>query len=92
MTAIRSDAFPALLPFPDLRMGGGSTAHWAALAAEHGWPIGVIDATPIRHTRPIGDAYPRGDAVAEAEAFLRTRPYVPRDEAQQTLAVYRDRR
>jgi hypothetical protein len=92
VTAIRADAFPELLPFPDLQMGWGLDAHWAAIAAEHDWPIGVVDATPIRHTRPIGDAYPRADAVAEAEAFLRTRPYVPREEAQQTLAVYRDRR
>jgi GT2 family glycosyltransferase len=92
VTAIRADAFAELLPFPDLQMGWGLDAHWAAVAAEHDWPIGVIDATPIRHTRPIADAYPRDDAVAEAEAFLRTRPYVPRDEAQQTVAVYRDRR
>ena len=92
VTAIRSDAFTTLLPFPDLQMGWGLDAHWAAVAAEHGWPVGVIDATPIRHTRPIADAYPRGAAVAEAEAFLRTRPYVPRHEAQETLAVYRDRR
>ena len=92
VTAIRSDAFTTLLPFPDLQMGWGLDAHWAAVAAEQGWPVGVIDATPIRHTRPIADTYPRGAAVAEAEAFLRTRPYVPRHEAQETLAVYRDRR
>jgi GT2 family glycosyltransferase len=92
VTAIRAEAFPVLLPFPDLRMGWGLDAHWSAVAAERGWPIGVVDATPLRHTRPVADAYPRGEAVAEAEAFLRTRPYVPRDEAQRTLAVYRDRR
>jgi GT2 family glycosyltransferase len=92
VTAIRADAFGVLLPFPDLRMGWGLDAHWSAVAAERGWPIGVVDATPIRHTRPVAEAYARGEAVAEAEAFLRTRPYVPRDEAQRTLAVYRDRR
>ncbi len=92
VTAIRADAFPTLLPFPDLRMGWGLDAHWAAVAAEQDWPIGVIDATAIRHTRPVADAYPRDDAVAEAESFLATRPYVTRDEAQKTLAVYRDRR
>ena len=33
VTAIRADAFHALLPFPDLQMGWGLDAHWGALAA-----------------------------------------------------------
>jgi GT2 family glycosyltransferase len=90
VTAIRSTAYPVMLPFPELHMGWGLDAHWAALAAERGWPVGVVDATPIRHTRPVAGDYPRADALAEAREFLRTRPYLTREQAQQTLAVYRD--
>jgi GT2 family glycosyltransferase len=90
VTAFHRDTFEVLLPFPEgLRMGWGLDVHWAAVAREHGWPIGVVDATPIAHTlRPAGDAYARDAAVAEAEAFLEGRPYVRRDEVR-TLAVHR---
>ena len=58
VTAIRADAFDALLPFPDLQMGWGLDAYWSALAAEHGWKLGVIDAVPVRHVQPVAAAYP----------------------------------
>lgn len=87
--AFHKDAFATLLPFPPLKAGWGLDAHWAALAREHGWRIGVIDATPIRHAvRPIADSYRRADAVAEAQAFLARRPYVTAAEAQRTLATH----
>jgi GT2 family glycosyltransferase len=89
VTAFHRDTFATLLPFPELRMGWGLDAHWAAVAREHGWRIGVVDATPVGHTlRPAGDAYPREAAAAEARAFLAERPYVRRDEVR-TLAVHR---
>lgn len=82
--------FDTLLPFPALRAGWGLDSHWAALAREHGWRIGVIDALPIRHiSRPIADSYRRDDAVAESRAFLADRPYVTAVEAQRTLATHR---
>ena len=87
--ALGDGAAAELLPFPDLRMGWGLDAAWSALAAERGWPIGVIDATPIRHLRPVASSYPRDAAIAEAEAFLDGRAYVTRDEAAETLAEYR---
>jgi hypothetical protein len=37
----------------------------------------------------VAEAYPREQAVAEAQTFLDGRPYVPRAEAQRTLAVHR---
>ena len=46
VTAIRADAFDALLPFPDLQMGWGLDAYWSALAERRGWKLGVIDAVP----------------------------------------------
>ena len=88
MTAFHRDTFGALLPFPGLRMGWGLDVHWSALAREHGWPIGVVDATPILHAVPAAAAYGRDDAVAEARAFLDGRPYVRRDEAR-TLRTHR---
>jgi GT2 family glycosyltransferase len=89
VTAIRADAFHALLPFPDLQMGWGLDSHWGAIAAERGWPVGVVDATPIRHLHPVAANYPREEAMAETAEFLATRPYVTRDEAAEVVAEYR---
>jgi GT2 family glycosyltransferase len=89
VTAIHRDAFSALLPFPDLRMGWGLDSHWSAVALERGWPVGIVDATPVRHLRPVAGDYPRDAAVAEAEAFLDGRAYVTREQAGETLAEHR---
>lgn len=88
--AFHRDAFATLLPFPPLKAGWGLDSHWAALARERGWPIGVVDATPVRHAmRPIADDYRHADAMAEARAFLAERPYATAAEAQRTLATHR---
>jgi GT2 family glycosyltransferase len=88
VTAIAARAFDDLLPFPDLQMGWGLDAHWGAIAEGRGWPVGVIDATPIRHTRPVAAEYPREAAVQEARAFLANRPYISRDQAQETVQAH----
>ena len=89
VTAFDRVAAAELLPFPELRMGWGLDVHWAATAREHGWPIGIVDATPIAHTlRPAAATYPRDAAIAEARSFLKGRSYVPRDEVR-TLVVHR---
>jgi GT2 family glycosyltransferase len=90
VTAIRADAFEALLPFPDLQMGWGLDAYWSALAAERGWKLGVIDAVPVRHVRPVAAAYPRAAAVAEADRFLAGKPYMSRERAGEVVQEYRD--
>jgi GT2 family glycosyltransferase len=82
VTAFAAPAFAALLPFPGLRMGWGLDAHWGAVAQEHGWRAGIVDATPIMHTTPVGGGYDRAAAVAEARAFLASRPYVTRAQAR----------
>src|SRR4051794_16800580 len=89
VTALSAEAAAVLLPFPDLQMGWGLDAHWSAVAAERGWPIGVIDATPVRHLRPVAGDYPRDAAIAEAEAFLDGRAYVTRAAAEEVLAEHR---
>jgi hypothetical protein len=86
VVGIHSSTFSELLPFPPLQAGWGLDVHWAALAREHGWRIGVIDATPVRHgIRRVAASYDRHRAVAEAERFLADRPYVRASEAQRTL-------
>jgi len=87
VTAFAAPTFDALLPFPDLRMGWGLDAHWGAVAQEHGWRAGIVDATPILHTTPVGGGYERAAAVAEAHAFLATRPYVTRAQARWTRRI-----
>ena len=90
VTAFASATFGILLPFPDLHMGWGLDLHWSALAREHGWRCGVIDAVAIRHrVAPAGSAYSREEAIAEARAFLAERPYLSAREAQRTLTTHR---
>jgi hypothetical protein len=90
VSAFNAAVFDALLPFPALRAGWGLDLHWSAVAASNGWPIGVIDATPIRHgLRQIASAYDRDGAVDEARAFLADRPYTKAADAQRTLRMHR---
>jgi GT2 family glycosyltransferase len=88
--AFHRPTFDVLLPFPPLRYGWGLDLHWSALAREHGWREGIVDATPIRHgLRRIAASYDRTHAVNEARAFLAERPYTPAEEAQRTIARHR---
>ena len=90
VTAFSRRVADELLPFPDLRMGWGLDLHWAALAAERGWRLGVVDALPVRHeSRPVGGAYSAEEATAEAQRFLANRPYLQAADAGRTLRVHR---
>jgi GT2 family glycosyltransferase len=90
VTAFASVTFAVLLPFPELRMGWGLDVHWAAVAREHGWRCGVVDAVSISHVAaPAAASYPRLQAVEEARAFLAERPYLPAAEADRTLTTHR---
>ena len=90
VTAFARATFATLLPFPQLRMGWGLDLHWAALAREHGWRCGILDAVAIGHrAAPAGAAYGHSQAIAEAREFLDGRPYVRADEAERTLATHR---
>ena len=90
LTAFGRRAAGELLPFPELRYGWGLDLHWGALAAERGWRVGVVDATPVRHeSAPVGSAYPRADAETEAADFLASRPYISAERAGEVLAVHR---
>ncbi len=89
--AFQAATFHALLPFPPLRTGWGLDAHWSAIAGEHGWRLGVIDATAVGHgLRRVATAYDRQAAIAEARCFLHRRPYIRASDAQTTLCVHRN--
>jgi hypothetical protein len=90
ITAFSRRAAGELLPFPDLKMGWGLDLHWAALAEQRGWRLGVIDALPVRHeTRPVGGTYAIDEATTEAQRFLASHPYLDAREAGRTLRKYR---
>jgi hypothetical protein len=90
LTAFGAGPAAELLPFPGLRYGWGLDLHWAALAAERGWRLGVVDATPVRHeSATVGSTYRRADAEAEATAFLADRPHLTAARAEEVIAVHR---
>jgi hypothetical protein len=90
VTAFHRSIAPALLPFPALRMGWGLDLHWAGLARERGWRLGIVDATPVRHeARVTATGYDRGAAVEEMRAFLDRRPHIDRDAALEVLERHR---
>jgi hypothetical protein len=90
LTAFGRRAAAGLLPFPELRFGWGLDLHWAALAADAGWRLGVVDATPVRHeSATVGSAYPRAEAEAEATEFLASRPHLPASRAGEVVAAHR---
>ena len=90
VTAFGRTAAAELLPFPELRYGWGLDLHWAAVAAERGWRLGVVDALPVRHEfGVVAAAYLREDAVDEAARFLAERPYLPSERAGEVVAVHR---
>ena len=89
-TAFGRRAAADLLPFPELRFGWGLDLHWAALAKQRGWRLGVVDATPVRHeSTTVGSAYPRADTEAEASDFLASRPHLPASRTDEVVAVHR---
>lgn len=90
VTGFGRRAAAGLLPFPELRFGWGLDNHWAALARERGWRLGVLDALAVRHERQrVATTYTHAEAIDEAQRFLAGRPYLSAIEAQRTLATVR---
>jgi hypothetical protein len=90
VTAFSRRAQEELLPFPPLRYGWGLDLHWAALAAERGWRLGIVDALAVRHeSSPVGAAYSADAAIEEAQRFLADRPYLPSSRVADVVAVHR---
>ncbi len=90
LVAFHRDAFAALLPFPELTVGWGVDAYWGALAAEHGWRVGVVDATAISHAlRPVATSYDQSAALAQSRAFLADHPHLTPAQAARTFQTHR---
>lgn len=83
------DTFADLIPFPPLRWSWGLDLCWCDVARQRGWPIGIVDATPIRHLRPVAVAYDPDAAMDEAARFLAARGIAPRRGVLGTVKAYR---
>jgi hypothetical protein len=70
VTLLHRDTFAALIPFPSVRWAWGLDFLWADIAKRQNWRMGVIDAVPIRHLRPVGASYDTLAANNEGIAFL----------------------
>ena len=70
LTLIRRDAFAKLLPFPSSRWCWGIDILWSKLAIDGGWKVGIVDATPVAHLRPVAAMYDATAAIDEARALL----------------------
>lgn len=89
VTAFSRRAAHELIPFPELRYGWGLELHWSARAEQSGWRLGIADAVPVRHElQPVASTYGHAEAIAEAQAFLADRPFVPSSAVSETLAAY----
>jgi len=90
LTAIRREAAEELLPFPGDADMWGLDLHWAGVALDRGWPIGVVDATPVRHElRPTGQTYSTGDAARRGQEFVQRHRSLAPEEAERTVVVHR---
>jgi hypothetical protein len=68
----------------------GLDLHWAAVAMDRGWKIGVVDATPVRHEfRTTGQTYSMEAAAAHLKRFVRRHPALTPEDADCTVAVHR---
>ena len=71
LTALRRDTFANLIPFPESRWCYGIDVYWTWIAEQHGWKMGIVDATPVNHLRPVARSYDKNAAYAEGAAFLK---------------------
>jgi hypothetical protein len=89
VTAFRRDVFPLVFPFPELRWAWGNDLAWSQYGREHNFLLGVVDATPIGHLRPVAASYDSSSARLEGENFLTENGITcNRREALQTDRVY----
>lgn len=70
LTAFHRDAFGFCVPFPETRWAWGVDVLWSELARERECAIGIVDACPIEHLRPVGGTYNGRAARIEAEQLL----------------------
>lgn len=87
---MRASVLTELTPFYEDGMGWGLCLHWAAVARDRGWRLGIIDALAVRHeSRGVASGYDKGEALAAARTFLESHEHVNRDTANEVLATHR---
>ena len=90
VTLMRREVADAVTPFSEAGMGWGQCLHWAALAKERGWGVGIVDALAIRHERrATASAYGESDALEAARAYLAEHDHISFAEADETLESVR---
>ena len=90
LTAIRRQAVDKLIPFPPDADMWGLDLHWAGVAADHGWRLGIADATPVRHEiRPTGQTYSVPEAAEQGLDFIRRHRSLSPEDAEETLVTHR---
>ena len=72
LTAIRSDVFSDVIPFPPSRWCYGIDVIWSELARKRGFKMGIVDAATVRHLRPVASSYNIRAACAEGEKLIRS--------------------
>jgi hypothetical protein len=90
LIAVRRDAMPWLLPFPDdSGMGWGLDLVWPRKLEPLGLRLGIVDATPIAHRlRPPAAAYDGAEARRKMSWTLASHEYLPWDDAFTVLEAY----
>jgi glycosyltransferase involved in cell wall biosynthesis len=66
VVAFKTTALPSFFPFDERSgMGWGYSSVWALIAEQHGYQMGIVDATPVSHgLRRVGAAY---DVISERQ-------------------------
>jgi hypothetical protein len=77
VTAFRRDVFSAVIPFPPSRWCYGIDLVWSELARRKGFKMGIVDAAPVRHLRPVANSYNIDAAIAEGKELIKTLDGLP---------------
>jgi hypothetical protein len=88
--AVAAAAFGIILPFDETApMGWGLDSVWPVQLAEANLPLGIVDATPVRHAlrRPVS-FYSYREARKGRTSYLRSRAHLPLRDAFVALETY----
>lgn len=89
--AMRADAARLLVPFDESSpMGWGYDYVWPCVMAAAGLKMGIVDATPVRHTfRVAVSGYDPNEAAMQMGEYLQTHAHLAPRDAYTVLAEHR---
>jgi len=85
---LHRDVFSETMPFPEVGMGWGIDIYWSLLAREREWRIGIIDALPIQHLKPVGKDYDCLAAQKAANKLLERYNNIVREDILKTVKTF----